>query len=85
MFRSQAEVMSEPALDPLESFTLTPLKIAGLWLAVITIANGAVEATTWHDEAGVGDGESASTTRLPAPIRVSAAISANRLERNRVS
>ncbi len=85
MARSISATTSGGAEEPAGLFTLKPLSVPGLWLAVITIAPAAWRSMTAYEITGVGWKRSDSSTRWPLPASTSATARAKRSEPKRVS
>src|SRR2546423_11676135 len=85
MYDSIAFKMSGPAAAPVSDFTLKPLSIHGLWLAVMTMPAFAFLRIVAHENDCVGDAVVARCTGMPCAVTTSAAASAKNSDENRRS
>jgi len=77
--------ISPPAAAPVGAFTLNPLSVQGLWLAVMTIPAAEPRRTTSSEDIWVGTACVASATGMPRAARTSAAAAAKCSEAKRRS
>ena len=68
--------ISGPAAAPVGDFTLNPLSVQGLWLAVITMPAAALRCTTSNEDICVGVGPAENTTGMSWARTTSAAATA---------
>ena len=77
--------MSGPAAAPVSAFTLNPLSIHGLWLAVMTMPAFAFLRIVAHENDWVGDAVVARWTGMPCAVTTSVAASAKNSDEKRRS